>query len=849
MSNPTRIPHPPRRRATAARALGGAAVLILMAGTCYPAAAQEGEDLRNAARERAAALQNRQGVQPGAQPIGRAANPAEAPNAALGSNRPGADSFTFNFPDQAVQLLTLTEALGQFLGINIIADQGLQSQTVVFQAPFDVPRDQLLTLLSQLVEDRGFALTRDDLGIYHIRPGANVAPNFDDQADLSTTRFIPTPLVKPSALVQTITTNLGQGGAAARLTPFDELGVLMVTATPRTVDLIEEIVERVLEKNSAQVLQSFLLQHVAADYAIQRINTLNGQLGGAGVAQPGNAAPPGGGASVGVAGSLSNLSSRMFADQGNAIIFRGSLDEGAMLQQLVDLVDRVTPLIARRYSVGAVASEVADAAEQLGLGAVRSAARQGGQGGSSNFAQPGVRGQQVQQQVATSGFLVDSERGSFTYFGTESQHEIVQALIDDFSEQQVGAQVEIEMYKLENAEAGSVAEILEQLIEDPEARQGSSPFLPGSGQPAINLGPGQDVQLLPEGSLDDDAFTVGSDDVIIVADEDRNQIVIKANERLQRQLARVIRDLDQRQPQVNIKAQIVSVTSGDDFNWAFEWQFNPGDALLFTNFGLSTPTTGDDGQPTGNKIVPSDASGITTALIKSDYVPFIINTLQSEANARIESTPQVLVRDNQTGDVSSQREEPFSTTSQGTSTTVTGQGGTASAGTTLNVTPRISSGGYLSLEYSIELSSFDGTGVAGLQPPRQTENYNSSVQVPSDTTIVVGGFTLMSESRTESGIPILKDIPLLGNLFKTVGKSQSRTTIFVFITPTIMDDPDFLDLRLATEGPLADAGIEGVTPRLEPATIPIMEKDLSMNRLVPADRSNEFARLEEEDAE
>ena len=785
-----------------------------------------------------AAQQNRQA------PVARApqARPgAPLPQQALPVPDGNSTTVKLQFPGESVDLTAFSEYVGKTLGINIILSEGLANQRITFQAPLDVPKDQLLNLLSALVEDRGFALTHGPNGFYQIQPAANIDPNFKGD-ELSTTRMFRTPLVKPSALQTPITTAMASGGptgqgATARFTPLDDLGILMVTGTPRTVDTIEMLIGRLLKEIAAQSLTRFEIVHVSAEFAKSRIAALNGQLS-SGSTAPG-AAPTSTGAVGGAAGvqSLINLDSRLILDPGNALIFRGSQEEARLLRRFVEMVDRVTPLIARRYTVGASASDIADAAQQLGLGTTRTSSTggAGGTGGLGGLSGPsGAGGTGASTDIVGSRIVIDSEQGVITYFGTEAQHETFKALVDEFTDQALGEQVEIKMYKLENAEAQSVSDILESLIEDPRRQTGTSPFLPGSQQQGLGLGGAEPPPAIEGGEA---GFNIRQEDVMIVADQDRNQIVIKATARQHRQLGRVIRGLDQRQPQVYIEAQIVSVTSSSTFNWSIETQVNAGQFLLFTNFGLSTPSTGPSGQPTGVKTTPGGNTGITTALIKSNLVPFIISSLAAKTNARLQSVPRILVSDNETGNVSSQREEPFSTTSQGTSTTVTGQGGTATAGTNLTVTPRISSGGYLTLTYSIELSSFDGTGTSGLQPPTQSENYDSRVQVPSDSSIVVGGFTFESNSETNSGVPILMDIPLLGNLFKTKGISRRRTTIFVFITPTIMTDENFLDLRLATDGPMNIAGIEGLIPELKPVMIPISQESLGLERSIPAEQA------------
>jgi len=786
--------------------------------------------------------------------------PANPPGAQPQFNNPD-ERVTLSFPGQAVELTTFVQYVSEKLGINIFYDDSLQNVRIVFQAPMEVAARDLLTLLAKFVEERGFVLSYDAVGnFWQIRQGLNVVPDIGEGA-FSTTRVIRTPLVKPSALQQPLTTMLGQAATTSlRLTAIDELGVLIVTGPPTLLTTVNELVDRILKEQADQGLHRFTLEHVSSDFARTRILTLNGRLTGA--VGPGQAAAQPGGAALS-AGSLTNLDARLLTDRGNALIFRGTELEAQMLERYIDIVDVVTPLIARRYAAGTVAEEVARTGERMGLGPVTT--NQAGStvtGGSFG----GVRGglpPATDQEVNGSGFTVDAEQGTLVFFGNERQHEIVARLVKEFTEQQIGAKVEIKMYKLDNASAESVADVLQQIIQESQTRIGNrGNFLPGSRQqprvassvrgaptPPTEIVAGEGppgASLLPTpgdvtGEGGGVALTATEDQVSIVADIDRNQIIIRATARQHLEFERLIRDLDQRQPQVYIEAQIVSVITNDDFQWTVETQINAGQFLIFSNFGLTAPGTGTPeipGQPASAvRTVPAGARGLTSALIKSDYLPFVLNTLQTEANARLESTPRILVSDNQEGNITSEREEPFSTTTQGTATTTTGQGGVATAGTNLTVTPRISSGGYVNLEYSVELSAFDrSTAQAqGLQPPVQRELYESSVQVPSDSTIVVGGFTLNQNTESESRIPLLGDLPLIGNLFKSYSRNNQKITIFVFITPTIMTDPNFLDLRLATEGPMKQVDVDGVTPPLFPAVIPIREGDLmSGSRSVPS---------------
>lgn len=763
----------------------------------------------------------------------------------------------------------------------IITDNIPQTD-ITFYAPVSIGVDQLIPLLRSLLEDYSLTLTYDDeLDIYRVRQAGNIEVKFGPEGDgFATTRLFPTPLLKPSALQQAIQTQLGGGpqggGTGARFTTLDELGLMIVTASPRTLDVIEELIARITEGVAGQSFRSFDLQNVSAVYARQRVLSLAGetaQAGGAGIRSGQGQAP-----AAAAAGALSNLDQRLFLEQGNRLLFRGTPEEHEALATLIEAVDQTSSLIVRRYIAGSVAAQVAEAGQQLGLGpvselSVGTRSTGGGFGGRTGGAnQRGFGQPQEEATPAASQFILDLETGSFIYYGTESQHDRVDMLVEDFKDTNVGDDIEIRTYKLlyapveagEDDEGEGVAAILERLIEDPRDNVARGRFLPGTRAGTT----GFDPSLIPEPETDLDVdvdvdagaeagaeaaqptggvASVGgegtrliatSQNTTIVADVARNQIIIKAPARAQEQFARLIEQLDQRQPQVMVAVDIVSVTSNDEFDFAADVQINAGDFFLFNTFGLTAagataldPRTAN----TGN-------TGLTTGIIQSDYLPVVINALESVGTTRTVSNPKVLVNDNSPAIFESTNEVPFATTSQGANTTITGQGGVAEAGTVLDVRPRISEGGDISLQVTLELSSFTGEGQSGLQPPRQTSNYESVVTVPSDSTIIIGGFTLNQSSDEERKLPILGDIPILGLLFKDIAQSSTRNTVFIFITPRIYNDPRGDDLRIVTEGALAAAGLDDGRPKMELVTIPIVGR-LGPDRVLPRNEIAEEAEL------
>ena len=176
-----------------------------------------------------------------------------------------------------------------------------------------------------------------------------------------------------------------------------------------------------------------------------------------------------------------------------------------------------------------------------------------------------------------------------------------------------------------------------------------------------------------------------------------------------------------------------------------------------------------------------------------------------------------LVNDNAEATIRSDEEQPTTSTSQGDGSTVTSFEGFESAGTQLTVHPVISSGGYVRLEYDITLSNFIGTGGDGVPAARIVREVSAeSVTIPGDSTIDVGGINVSDFREEITGVPLLKDIPGIGALFSDTSEISSDSLLYIFITPRILRDENFRDLRLLPSGPQSEDDIPDDVPELSP---------------------------------
>jgi type II secretory pathway component GspD/PulD (secretin) len=780
---------------------------------------------------------------PGSTPvtrIGPPVQPAGQPAAHLPP--PGAGEIELSAFSEPVELKAFVEYVADALQINVVGNETLAG-TVVFNAPMKIQRADLLPLLDSLLEQHGFTIVKDGTGFYTVQASTSVKVGSG-----GTTRLIPTPGLRPTALAPMVAAQFaGADVNAARVSYLDDLGVIVITDTPRRIAALESLVAQLVARQAAQQLLRFEVEHLAASVARQRIIELVTAASSSGTGVPAAGQPPPGGAETpgGGAGRLANLPERLTIDaQGNAIIFRGDPAEAGLVERALAVVDVPNMLETRQYFAGRAASAIADVARSRGLGDVQQIQTKGAPSSEGQIPglQPGQQINPVTGQITTPTatgptIVVDRSRGLLVYSGTRSQHEQMVSLLAEFNTE--AEQIVIRAYKLNDAKAQDVADLVQGLLENRAAGTETGSLLPqqqgliqglrGGGRAAVSVTPPGGVpQPAPgEGAGPEGVAFSADEEVFVIADEANNQVLVKAPAKLQPQFEELIKRLDLRRAQVYLEAKIIAVSASDDFRLAFETQLiNAGGTggAVNTNFGLGS--FGENGSFTGPKSVGTGLSGLTAALIKSDMVPIIINALQKNVDTRVLATPQLLVDDNELAELASVEVQQTTVTTQTQGNPAqTSVGTPQEAGTKLSVTPHISRGGYVRLEYKIEQSRFLGQSVGGIPADQQRNTLSGdSVTVPQDTTVVVGGLTLSSLSDTIVKIPLLGDIPIIGHLFRDTNKNNRKTTLYVFLTPRILLEPTIQDLTLLTRGPQAELGTSEQLPRLKPSVIEIIPR-------------------------
>jgi general secretion pathway protein D len=307
----------------------------------------------------------------------------------------------------------------------------------------------------------------------------------------------------------------------------------------------------------------------------------------------------------------------------------------------------------------------------------------------------------------------------------------------------------------------------------------------------------------------------------LAADEVTSSILAVGDPQLVAQLQDLIATLDVPQPQIMLEALLVTISERDERSLGTDFQqlIRDGNTAITVAslFGISTPA----GSGATGALNPGSGRGFTGAVIRPGDFSVVLRAAQSLGGGRSTSLPRVLTTSNQRVQFDSLDQQPYGVSfTQGNSnaTNVT-FGGTLDAGTRLTITPRVGQGDRVQLDYSISISSFGEAGAGVLPPSRQVTSVQSLVTVPDGHSVLVGGLEGLADSASTEQLPLLGDIPLLGEAFKSRTKVRTRSRFFVLIRATVVRGESIEPLRHFTAPAAAQAGLPGDWPTSLPQVI------------------------------
>ena len=298
----------------------------------------------------------------------------------------------------------------------------------------------------------------------------------------------------------------------------------------------------------------------------------------------------------------------------------------------------------------------------------------------------------------------------------------------------------------------------------------------------------------------------------IQADPTTNSLIITAPEPQYRQLRAVIDKLDGRRAQVLVESLIVEVNANKLAEFGIQWQGvmgKQGDGtigVIGTNSGAAganilgiTSALASGNAGTIGTAVGTLGGGLNLALAPrvggQYYLGALANFLQNSGDANVLSTPNLMTLDNEEAKIVIGNNVPFVT---GSYANTGGNSGAVNPFTTverkdvglmLRVRPQINENGTVKMAIYQEVSKIDDATLKNANGPTTSKrSIESNVLVEDGSIIVLGGLLEDSYSQAEDKVPLLGDVPIVGNLFRSENRSRKKTNLMVFLRPVVVRD-------------------------------------------------------------
>ncbi len=278
----------------------------------------------------------------------------------------------------------------------------------------------------------------------------------------------------------------------------------------------------------------------------------------------------------------------------------------------------------------------------------------------------------------------------------------------------------------------------------------------------------------------------------IAADDRTNSLIVKDTVESIERIRKIIETLDTQTPQIMIEAKIVEASESYSkrlgLSRGVTFGYDPvksiaGVAPVGPGFSFSTAPNAQSPGVLGMTI------GVYKRLLNLD---FNLQLMESESKGRVISTPRVVTQNKKAANLTSTETTSFRVQQLATGTApavATFQN--VSATLTLGVTPQVTNDGAINMIINISKGSFGERPTADAPPNTSTRSITTNVLVDNGSTVVIGGLYSTNSQETRSGVPILKDLPLIGWLFSSpYAPTTSKSELIVFLTPRILNQDE-----------------------------------------------------------
>ncbi len=294
------------------------------------------------------------------------------------------------------------------------------------------------------------------------------------------------------------------------------------------------------------------------------------------------------------------------------------------------------------------------------------------------------------------------------------------------------------------------------------------------------------------GGLDETATSGTPNGMRIIANDQNNALLIYATDQEYGTIEAMLRKVDIQPLQVKIDATIAEVTLNDALQYGTQFFFRAGGI----NGILSNATQSLQDANLSAAQLGTSFPGFVIGGTGLSGAPLAISALQAVTKVQVLSSPELMVLDNQPAELQVGSLVPYLTSSSQSTLTsnaaIINSVSYAQTGVVMIITPRVNSGGMVTLDVTQQVSEVDTNPPTQAQevdsPTFNDQTVHSRVVIRDGQTVGIAGLITDNVSRGNSGIPWLKDIPILGALAGTQNNQRTRTELLVLITPHVIYD-------------------------------------------------------------
>jgi len=362
--------------------------------------------------------------------------------------------------------------------------------------------------------------------------------------------------------------------------------------------------------------------------------------------------------------------------------------------------------------------------------------------------------------------VVSESTNSLLVKATKEQHDRLARIIKYIDRKAANEKLSYHIYPVENSSPEHISDMLERLISET-------------------------IKEDKEGKIEKAKEL--REQITIVPDSNTYSLVVHASQKNHEWIENLITKLDMRRPQVLIDVTLVEVTRTDTFEYDLNLVANAKDAVI-GNIALDPIQKVDSRSrlEAGFNLLDQDGNptGQTKAFYSDEKVQALLTAIQRKNYGRVLAKPKILVDDGQEGQIITTDETTYVKESiqiPQTGTPITTRDFVPiQASIELQITPHISEGNLLRLAVNLSRDDFGTRPLSGAPPDKATSKVTTTVFVPDNHTVILGGLVKLNQSKGGSKIPLLGDIPVVGGLFRSVGNSDVEKKLYVFLKANIV---------------------------------------------------------------